>query len=193
MKTTVAIVIATLLLVGCDPEPHMEESPPPADPIGEHGDYIEGPPAPANGPILRFEDARDKAIVQPEPGSVSTLQEVSDRAREALAAEGVLVNPMSQDAEIVSGIRARWFFTGQGVTVQNVASNLVHVSVDFIGDDCHASVARQPVEAGGSLAVKPIRADCDAEIAQMTVFNELGYPIHIIEISAADRREAAGG
>jgi hypothetical protein len=105
---------------------------------------------------------------------------------------------MSQDAEIVSGIRARWFFTGQGVTVQNVASNPVHVSVDFIGDDCHASVARQLVEAGGSLAVKPIRTECDAEVAQMIVFNELGYPIHIIEISAAeaaeagDRREAAG-
>lgn len=193
MKTTVAIAVATLVLVGCDPEPHMEKSPPPPDPSGEHGDDILGASVPANGPILLFENDRDKTIVQPDPEPVPTLQEVSDRAREALAAEGMLVNPMSQDAEIVSSVRARWFFTGQGVTVQNVASNLVHVSVDFIGDDCHASVARQLVEAGGSLAVKPSRAECDAEIAQMTVFNELGYPIHIIEISAADRREAAGG
>ena len=76
-------------------------------------------------------------------------------------------------------------------TTASLCSSLVHVSVDFIGDDCHASVARRPVEAGGSFAVKPIRAECDAETARMIVFNELGHPIHIVEILAADRREVA--
>ncbi|KIG15945.1 hypothetical protein DB30_05136 [Enhygromyxa salina] len=98
---------------------------------------------------------------------------------------------MSRDAEVIAGVRARWFFTGQGVTVQNNGSNLVRLSVDFIGDDCHTSVAYRDVEAGKSLAVEPVRPVCDAELAQMTIFNELGYPIHIAEISAADRREVA--
>ncbi|WP_146659488.1 hypothetical protein [Enhygromyxa salina] len=189
MKTIGAIVLA-IVLSGCDPEPPVEQSPP-ADPSGEHGAHGLGPSAPANGPILLFEDDRDREIMQPEPKPVLTLQQVSDRGREALAAEGVLENPMSRDAEVIAGVRARWFFTGQGVTVQNNGSNLVRLSVDFIGDDCHTSVAYRDVEAGKSLAVEPVRPVCDAELAQMTIFNELGYPIHIAEISAADRREVA--
>lgn len=189
MKAAERIVIVTLGLLGCDPEPRLEESPPPDVPTGEIGGPIPRPSTPTTGPILLFEDDRDREIVQPEPKSVLTLQEVSDRGRAALAVEGVLENSTSRDAEIIAGIRARWFFTGQGVTVQNNGSNLVHFSVDFIGDDCRTSVAYREVEAGGSLAVEPIRPACDAELAQVTIFDELGYPIHVVEASAADRRK----
>ena len=192
MRAIVSSAIAMLALAGCDPEPPMEQSPPPpADPIGEHGAPGPRPADPADEPVLLFEDDHDQAIVRPEPEPVSTLQEAADRGREALVAEGVLESSKSRDAEIIAGIRARWFFNGQGVTVQNEGSELVHVSVDFMGDDCHASVAYRDVEAGGSLAIEPIRPGCEAEFAQMTVLNELGYPIHVVEISAADRREAA--
>lgn len=197
MKATASIVMATLGLLGCDPEPRLEEAPPADDPMGEQGDPIPDPtvPAPtvpAEGPVLQFEDDRDRAIVQPEPKPVLTLQEISDRGRRALAVEGLLENSRSRDAEIIAGIRARWFFSGQGVTVQNEGADLVRVSVDFMGDDCRASVAHREVEAGGSLAIEPIRSACDAELAQVTVLNELGYPIHIVEVSAADRREVGG-
>lgn len=194
MKATASIVMATLGLLGCDSEPRLEEAPPADDPMGEHGDPIPDPtaPAPAHGPVLQFEDDRDRAIVQPEPKPVLTLQEISDRGRRALAVEGLLENSRSRDAEIIAGIRARWFFSGQGVTVQNEGADLVRVSVDFMGDDCRASVAHREVEAGGSLAIEPIRSACDAELAQVTVLNELGYPIHIVEVSAADRREVGG-
>jgi hypothetical protein len=101
MRTTALIAITTLGLLGCDPELQIEDSPPPVDPIGEHSDPILGPSAPTDGLILLFEDDHDQAIVQPEPEPVLTLQEVSDRARQALAAEDVLVNHCGHSSPMV--------------------------------------------------------------------------------------------
>lgn len=93
---------------------------------------------------------------------------------------------ISTDAEIIEGVQAQWFVRGQGITVQNLHESEVYVSVEFLGDTgCRAVATRRPVEARGSLAVRPGSPECEVYTANMTIFNELGQPIHVEPIAKA--------